>query len=525
MSENVDRQQEMPEEESQDDLPQNEEEWLEIKSRFEKEGFDPRLSSKQKLLHVWRWLTDAENNLNSSRIQLEKLRNQQTEELKEVETYVEHIRQLSNEKIEALESENEELHQLVDDLNAKNIDTINEEIKEMLKQAQLTEIINSSLSEQVAYLLVLRSRLVEELEAERSKNHNLTDSLKLTQFQQLLDDQKADFEDELRHQRELTKQVKEELKRTHEIEMMQMETKVETSNRLLKELEERLQEDPSVVKDKDSSQDKVKHLELAKRKLEVDNEALTYKVSELLLECEEKENHLRRLQMLNVGVKPYSRKNSVVDSPVRLMDYKYDSSEESKWSQKMKKLEREVNNLQEQLVTAGGRQEALALQYQQRRADGKSKIQKLKDVFQVKQTTFKDQINELEAAVTVLRRSLSWEKECRQKTQTDFAGLQKDKADLIIRLINNEESLREKSLQLKSVSIRLDLVEKENAKTAKEMAAIKKMLLQEALYSNKKLNNVELSKSKRSPNVSPSHLAKLHSVLVPANKDQQEVHV
>lgn len=50
--------------------------------RFRKEGLDARkLNDSKKLLHVWRWLVDAEINCQSLRYQLEKLRIQQEQEL------------------------------------------------------------------------------------------------------------------------------------------------------------------------------------------------------------------------------------------------------------------------------------------------------------------------------------------------------------------------------------------------------------------------------------------------------------
>lgn len=39
------------------------------------------LCAEERLLHVWRWLVDAESNLRSSRRQLDKLRDLRSEEL------------------------------------------------------------------------------------------------------------------------------------------------------------------------------------------------------------------------------------------------------------------------------------------------------------------------------------------------------------------------------------------------------------------------------------------------------------
>lgn len=55
---------------------------MDIEQRFEKEGIDyNRLKTKEKLIHVWRWLVDADINLQNARKMIEKLRLKQNEEL------------------------------------------------------------------------------------------------------------------------------------------------------------------------------------------------------------------------------------------------------------------------------------------------------------------------------------------------------------------------------------------------------------------------------------------------------------
>lgn len=67
---------------------QCEDEWSDIERRFEKEGIDySRLKTEEKLIHVWRWLVDADINLQNARKMIKKLRLKQNEEL-EVPTYV-----------------------------------------------------------------------------------------------------------------------------------------------------------------------------------------------------------------------------------------------------------------------------------------------------------------------------------------------------------------------------------------------------------------------------------------------------
>lgn len=61
---------------------QPEDEWKEVQNRFQKEGLDfNSLKLEDCLLHVWRWLVDAESNLKNSRRMLDKLHEQQNEEI------------------------------------------------------------------------------------------------------------------------------------------------------------------------------------------------------------------------------------------------------------------------------------------------------------------------------------------------------------------------------------------------------------------------------------------------------------
>lgn len=74
---------------------------------------------EHKLRYLWRQLLRSETSLASSLESVEELRKQHAQEMVEVETYVDHIRQLSNER-EALtlelEVENEKLKSDVEDM-------------------------------------------------------------------------------------------------------------------------------------------------------------------------------------------------------------------------------------------------------------------------------------------------------------------------------------------------------------------------------------------------------------------------
>ncbi|XP_074161573.1 coiled-coil domain-containing protein 30 isoform X3 [Sminthopsis crassicaudata] len=133
---------------------------------LEREGIDSLAPTEDQLCYVWRLFQQSENRLRTASRDLEELRVKHMEEMKEVENYVNHVRQLTEER-EALthdfEKESERLQLEFKELQLQQEIEL-KEIEEMLDQEGLSEIAQSSPSEQIAYLLVERTTLLEKLE-------------------------------------------------------------------------------------------------------------------------------------------------------------------------------------------------------------------------------------------------------------------------------------------------------------------------------------------------------------------------
>ncbi|KAM9037282.1 coiled-coil domain-containing protein 30-like isoform 4-T4 [Sarcophilus harrisii] len=133
---------------------------------LEREGIDSLATTEDQLCYVWRLFQHSENRLRTASGDLEELRVKHMEEMKEVENYVNHVRQLTEER-EALthdfEKESERLQLEFKELQLQQEIEL-KEIEEMLDQEGLSEIAQSSPSEQIAYLLVERTTLLEKLE-------------------------------------------------------------------------------------------------------------------------------------------------------------------------------------------------------------------------------------------------------------------------------------------------------------------------------------------------------------------------
>uniref|UniRef100_A0A5F8HD59 Phosphopantothenate--cysteine ligase-like n=2 Tax=Monodelphis domestica TaxID=13616 RepID=A0A5F8HD59_MONDO len=133
---------------------------------LEREGIDSLATTEEQLCYVWCLFQHSEDRLRTASRDLEELRVKHTEEMKEVENYVNHVRHLTEER-EALnhdfEKESEQLQLEFKELQLQQEVQL-KEIEEMLDQEGLSEIAQSSPSEQIAYLLVERTTLLEKLE-------------------------------------------------------------------------------------------------------------------------------------------------------------------------------------------------------------------------------------------------------------------------------------------------------------------------------------------------------------------------
>ncbi|KAJ8388973.1 hypothetical protein AAFF_G00125340 [Aldrovandia affinis] len=191
------------------------EELEEMDRRLHADGLPPVASAEERQRHLWRLLHRSEGTLASATQDLQTLRTQQAAEMKEVENYVEHIRNLLEDR-ESLtaeyERENEQLRSELQQMRLQQ-DAQLKEVVEMLDQEGLADIGQSSPSEQVAYLLVERSTLLERLEAAERKvdTQSLTGSLREVHLQEELDHIRHTMEEELGQQRENMQRIKDSM--------------------------------------------------------------------------------------------------------------------------------------------------------------------------------------------------------------------------------------------------------------------------------------------------------------------------
>ncbi|XP_072283282.1 coiled-coil domain-containing protein 30 isoform X2 [Pyxicephalus adspersus] len=182
-----------------------------IVSKLEEKGLNPGNSTEEYMAFLWNLYQVAERNLLDANNSLEELKQQQAEEMKEVESYVAHIRSLTEER-EVLttdfEKENVQLRIELEKMQFQQESQL-KEVEEMLDQEGLSEIAQSSPSEQVAYLLVERATLLEKLETLELKMDSCSENLGSEKRQDELEHIHRTLEEELYQQHESMRRTKE----------------------------------------------------------------------------------------------------------------------------------------------------------------------------------------------------------------------------------------------------------------------------------------------------------------------------
>ncbi|XP_065810805.1 coiled-coil domain-containing protein 30 isoform X5 [Labrus bergylta] len=162
-------------------MDQPEEELQQISIWLTEEGITPDSPKEVQLCVLWRALQHTKCHLSSVTWDLDKQRSQHSAELTEVRKSLEQIRIFTEHKDVLAQEIQDENDQLKDQLRRliSLQDAQISEVAKMLYQQGLTELIHSSPSEQVAYLLVERASLLETSEVpDHLKGHRGTEETK-----------------------------------------------------------------------------------------------------------------------------------------------------------------------------------------------------------------------------------------------------------------------------------------------------------------------------------------------------------
>ncbi|KAK9497927.1 hypothetical protein O3M35_003825 [Rhynocoris fuscipes] len=427
-----------------------------MRLRFKKEGLDFEcLRLEDRLLQVWRWLVDAESNLRNSRRMLDKLYEQQHEEIEEMENYVGKIQKLAEEKADDLE--NERLQLLKE----------RETLEQILSQVHCDE---TDLADKVTKLLEERNKAASDLE--------ILKNLKLSSNS----------------------------------------NSINSDTDILAEMIKVSSEKESLKREVAEMSDRVSLLEKSSRQLEIDNDRLSFKLSEALAEIEEREMQLGFSERQNMWMgdqksklseqskcsqelcdvesremsskevfsnsfhKEFSQSYGAdstppsllvselasVGSPKRLSSL-LESCNELARIEEVKKLQHECENLRAQLTVLGEKYNALALKHIQYKAKRKFLLEEMRERLDASEC----RAETLQTQLSVQRQRLRAEEIFRKQVEADYRRLQEEKRTIAARLLSAESHQREEARELAIVQRKMVLLDTANSELVAQLLKLK----------------------------------------------------
>uniref|UniRef100_A0A8D8Y6J0 Uncharacterized protein n=1 Tax=Cacopsylla melanoneura TaxID=428564 RepID=A0A8D8Y6J0_9HEMI len=452
---------------------ESEDEWNDMAQRFKKEGIDyNNLKLEHKLLYVWRWLVDTEINLKNSRRMLDKLHEQQHEEIEEMESYVGKIRDQVARQKEDLRDENNRLA---------------EQVRALRKLLTEHEIQNENLVDAVRIVLEERKRFCNELEILKSAKfgfYGASDESEPCQADEML------------------------------AEIIRVSSERELLKREVSEMN-----------------DRIEMLEKSARQSEMDNEKLAFKLSETLAELEDKDALLgeREPPLLCMRSQNNSNKSTLKRSdtskslPLEMLDSDkcstskdrldnteytasnplnrdlshsfgadstppsllvselqsfgsprkltslLDSCNELARIEEMKRLQSECDSLRGHITVLGDKYNTLALRHIQYKAKRKFQLEELRGRLDAGQC----QIETLQSQLSVQRQRLRAEEMFRKQVETDYRRLQEEKRAIAARLLNTEMDQREMQRELSILQKKIGLLDNTNSELLARLLRLK----------------------------------------------------
>ncbi|XP_034244551.1 putative leucine-rich repeat-containing protein DDB_G0290503 [Thrips palmi] len=540
-----------------------EDEWNELHSRFSKEGLDySSLSMEQRILHVWRWLVDAESNLLSSRRMLDKLREQQHEELEEMESYIGHIRELAEKRTDHLESETISLRNKLH-LTQQQTATLNNLLQRSGLEG-LDGLGEESIGEQVAFLVADHLKLMEEVDVlKKIKFSNgvgkecelLSEMVKVTSEKEVLRREVGDATERLSLLEKASRQLQLDNERLAfklsealaELEEREAQLKqlggsdhggeglmwispqrsqqcgrsqsmytglcqrepsmssLRTMTNEVSEDRESLPRNPSEASLLDHDQEPTPRLSRADtRSFGADSTPPSLLLSEPNTSC----GSLRRISSL-VDTQPVGNTSGPSADLCRLDEVKY--------------LQVEYNALKEQHVALTEKYNTLVFRHIRNKTKRKSQLEELRRRMDTAASSSNCRIESLESQLALQKKALLGEEVFRKRVESDYRRLQEEKRSLVISVLNAESSLRAKEREILTLKKKEEFLEGTTAdllarvltlkytKSPSDRPAAKPSFIQ----SSKTVPNIStVAKSSESPSErkSPLVIAKRHSV-------------
>ncbi|XP_065216084.1 uncharacterized protein LOC135842515 isoform X2 [Planococcus citri] len=429
-------------------MNQCEDEWQEVQLRFKKEGLDfNAMKPDDRLIHIWRWLVDAEINLKNSRRICEKLREQQNEELEEMENYMGKVRELSEKRTINMENESTRLNE--------QLEAISSILSGVVLQGE-------TVVEKITNLVSDYSRLTEEVQ--------VLNKLKLN------NPQNEDLISEM-----ISISTEKEMLKREVIELSERMQLLQKSSRELaldnEKLAFKLSEAFAELEEKE--------VRLGEFTTIYSGEHSVFNSMTCSKHCESNKSTLSRLEIENMNQvdKCSSEKKDYrdSDSPSLILNDMTDYKATSKLSSLMsscheiarleenKKLQSECESMKTRIESLGEKYNNLALKYIQLKSKRKFQIEELRGRLDASQC----QIQTLQVQLSVQRQRLRAEEIFRKQIEADLRKIQDEKRNIIVRLMNSEMEQKETNREIVILQKKIAMLDSANSDLLAKLLQLK----------------------------------------------------
>ncbi|XP_076472299.1 uncharacterized protein LOC143301792 [Babylonia areolata] len=394
-----------------------------INARLTAGGVTLDSGEEDKLFYLWRLYEQSEMDLKSAQDSEQKLKETQAAEMKEVESYVEHIRHLSEDRevvIQELETENDQLKSDLEQARSELTGQVQKEASEMLTEQGLGEIATATPSEQVAYLLVERARLLDQLDgatasasasasaslvgqsaADGERSHDrqdVTGGRESQELKEILEQERKEFEEALNEERERSSSQREVVRKEHEEEVSalmeenaKLEEDLQQAHRKSIQLEKQIErlkqeqnEEQDILEEEREEMEKERDVALKEKKALAERVALLEREKE---EMEAERDSWKDSSRESCSTPVHARPSSPLRSPhdVALRKVIEDKT----------KLEGEMIQLRSQIRALRDQKEAMEEQVKKAN-EGSEKLQVTIQQLQMKNKNLRQEVEELE---------------------------------------------------------------------------------------------------------------------------------
>ncbi|KAF0773109.1 interaptin-like [Aphis craccivora] len=424
-----------------------EDEWSDVEKRFEKEGIDySRLKTEEKLIHVWRWLVDADINLQNARKMIEKLRLKQNEELEDMENYMVHVRVLADKRIDDMEKTMsifaEQVARLECELN--NLDSIDgDNVCD-----KVSNLIHgyTSLVNEVNVLKRVRSFDVNGI-CKESDDVLMIEMIKISAEKESLKRQVKELEDRL--------SIYEMAKTEYNTQLISMElsessNKIDGKDSLL---------DNSISWNRNITNDDTSSISI---QLFSDRTKSANHFCNDFTQEEKSDNQKPNVNEITRTFGPESTPPSLLSSelatPRQISTILTDEMLNNQ-SDELKKIKAELDVHKTLVSSLGEKYNALALKHLQYKSKRKMQIEALKGNLEASQC----QMESLKTQLSIQKRRFKTEEEFRKQVETDYRSLQEEKRNIDFRIAMSENELRNMARHLNVLHKKVAMLESANA--------------------------------------------------------------